>query len=68
MIKDTKWLRQRRRRTDAQKTALYARLAQLLDEQDIVRPSDLVVSIVENTRADWSFGFGRAQFVTGELG
>ena len=26
-----------------------------------------LVSIVENTDEDWSFGLGRAQFLTGEL-
>ncbi|WP_339499041.1 tautomerase family protein [Pseudomonas silesiensis] len=30
-------------------------------------PDDLIVSLVENTDADWSFGRGRAQFLTGEL-
>ncbi len=34
---------------------------QLLDAKD------LIVSITENGDADWSFGAGRAQFVTGEL-
>ena len=32
-----------------------------------VAGEDLVVGFVENTPADWSFGFGRAQYVTGEL-
>ena len=32
-----------------------------------IKPTDVMVSIVENTHADWSFGFGRAQFLTGEL-
>jgi hypothetical protein len=27
-----------------------------------------MVSIVENTDADWSFGNGEAQFLTGKLG
>ncbi len=27
-----------------------------------------MVSIVENTDADWSFGNGEAQFLTGRLG
>ena len=31
------------------------------------RASDVMVSIVTNTDADWSFGNGRAQFLTGEL-
>ena len=29
--------------------------------------ADLVVSITDNSDADWSFGYGRAQFLTGEL-
>jgi hypothetical protein len=30
-------------------------------------PSDVVVSFVENVDEDWSFGLGRAQFLTGDL-
>jgi 4-oxalocrotonate tautomerase len=26
-----------------------------------------MVSVTENTDEDWSFGYGRAQFLTGEL-
>ena len=29
--------------------------------------ADLVVSITDNSDEDWSFGYGRAQFLTGEL-
>jgi phenylpyruvate tautomerase PptA (4-oxalocrotonate tautomerase family) len=50
-----------------QKEALYAALAKRLDEEGLVRPTDLIVSVTENTRDDWSFGHGRAQFLTGEL-
>jgi len=32
-----------------------------------ILPSDVMVSITTNTDADWSFGLGRAQFLTGEL-
>jgi hypothetical protein len=32
-----------------------------------IPPSDVVVSIVTNSDEDWSFGNGRAQFLTGEL-
>jgi quinol monooxygenase YgiN len=32
-----------------------------------VKASDVVVSITENADEDWSFGYGRAQFITGEL-
>ena len=30
-------------------------------------PTDLIVSVVANERADWSFGLGRAQFLEGDL-
>jgi phenylpyruvate tautomerase PptA (4-oxalocrotonate tautomerase family) len=54
-------------RTTAQKQALYAALAERLQATAGVAPTDLVVSVTENTRADWSFGQGRAQFVEGDL-
>ena len=54
-------------RTTAQKQALYAALAQRLEDKTGLAPTDLVVSVSENTRADWSYGMGRAQFVEGEL-
>lgn len=54
-------------RPEAAKERLYALLAQKLDETPGVPPEDLVVSVVENSSADWSFGAGRAQFLTGEL-
>lgn len=54
-------------RSEAQKKALYASLARRLNEEVGLAPADLVVSISENTKADWSFGFGAAQFLEGEL-
>ena len=54
-------------RTTAQKQALYAALAERLEAKAGVAPTDLVVSVTENTRADWSFGLGRAQFLEGDL-
>ncbi|MFC0672532.1 tautomerase family protein [Brachybacterium hainanense] len=54
-------------RDAAQKQAVYARLAQRLGAAGLVRPEDLVVAVVLNGREDWSFGHGRAQFLTGEL-
>ena len=30
-------------------------------------PSDLIVSVMGNSREDWSFGLGRAQFLEGDL-
>jgi hypothetical protein len=32
-----------------------------------VRPEDLIVSVMANRHADWSFGQGRAQFLDGTL-
>jgi phenylpyruvate tautomerase PptA (4-oxalocrotonate tautomerase family) len=54
-------------RTDDRKRALYAALADRLEKQAGVKPTDVIVSIVANTHADWSFGLGRAQFLEGEL-
>ena len=54
-------------RSEEQKQAVYRELAARLDQADLVRPEDLIVSVVANERADWSFGHGRAQFLTGEL-
>lgn len=54
-------------RSEEQKQAVYRQLAARLDEAGLVRPSDLIISVVANERADWSFGHGRAQFLTGEL-
>ena len=54
-------------RSTEQKTQVYASLAARLQADCGVRPEDLVVSVTANERADWSFGLGRAQFLTGEL-
>jgi phenylpyruvate tautomerase PptA (4-oxalocrotonate tautomerase family) len=50
-----------------QKTAFYHKLCAELERSCGIKPTDVMVSIVENTHADWSFGHGRAQFLTGEL-
>jgi phenylpyruvate tautomerase PptA (4-oxalocrotonate tautomerase family) len=55
-----------RPRTGQQKTNLYTKLVEELKTCGIER-NDIVVSIVTNSDADWSFGNGRAQFLTGEL-
>jgi 4-oxalocrotonate tautomerase len=56
-----------RRRTRAMKERFYELLACNLAERCGVDPADLIVSITENGDEDWSFGHGRAQFLTGEL-
>ncbi|MCX6406875.1 MAG: tautomerase family protein [Propionibacteriales bacterium] len=50
-----------------QKRALYATLAERLEAECRLAPSDLIVSLTENTTEDWSFGHGVAQFVEGLL-
>jgi phenylpyruvate tautomerase PptA (4-oxalocrotonate tautomerase family) len=54
-------------RSEEQKRALYAGLAQRLEKATGLSPGDLVVSVATNTREDWSFGLGRAQFLDGDL-
>lgn len=53
-------------RTREQKQAMYARMSEKLKSIGI--PStDLIISVVENKKEDWSFGEGKAQFLTGDL-
>ncbi|WP_025722173.1 tautomerase family protein [Paenibacillus polymyxa] len=54
-------------RTPEQKELLYKLLVERLERGCGIAPSDVMISIVENGIDDWSFGYGRAQFLTGEL-
>ena len=54
-------------RTVEQKQLAYEQLARRLHAECRVAPTDLIVSVVANERADWSFGLGRAQFLDGAL-
>jgi phenylpyruvate tautomerase PptA (4-oxalocrotonate tautomerase family) len=56
-----------RPRTREKKEAFYRLLCEELERACGIAPSDVMVSIVENTDEDWSFGLGRGQFLTGEL-
>lgn len=56
-----------RPRPREQKEAFYRLLTQELEKSCGIAPSDVVVSMVTNSDEDWSFGHGRAQFLTGEL-
>ena len=56
-----------RRRPRELKQKFYELLASRLAERCGLAPADLIVSITENEDEDWSFGYGRAQFLTGEL-
>ena len=55
-----------RGRTDDAKQALYARIASGLETVGVAG-EDVFIGYVENGPQDWSFGFGVAQYVTGEL-
>lgn len=55
-----------RGRSVEQKQRLYAAIAEVLGTVG-VEPQDVFIGYVENGPEDWSFGFGRAQYVTGEL-
>lgn len=49
-------------RTTEMKRALYARLVELLAASPGVRPQDVMISLVEVPRENWSFGNGVAQY------
>jgi phenylpyruvate tautomerase PptA (4-oxalocrotonate tautomerase family) len=55
-----------RGRADETKQALYAEIAAGLETVGVAG-SDVFIGYVENGPQDWSFGFGRAQYLTGEL-
>jgi len=55
-----------RPRTRLEKQSFYESLCRELSRCG-VESSDVVVSVTQNSDEDWSFGFGRAQFITGEL-
>jgi 4-oxalocrotonate tautomerase len=52
-------------RTLPQKKALYRRIVENLKENPGVRPEDVLISLVEVARENWSFGNGIAQYATG---
>ncbi|KAI1629997.1 Tautomerase/MIF superfamily [Exophiala viscosa] len=54
-------------RNTATKQATYKELARKLEAECGVKGNDLIISCAQNTKEDWSFGNGVAQFLTGEL-
>jgi hypothetical protein len=49
------------------KQNFYRLLVDELQKSCGIAPTDVMVSMVENTDQDWSFGLGRAQFLEGDL-
>jgi phenylpyruvate tautomerase PptA (4-oxalocrotonate tautomerase family) len=54
-------------RSTEQKVATYGELAKRLEAECGVRSEDLIISVMANRHADWSFGLGQAQFLNGTL-
>ena len=50
------------------KETFYKLLCEKLHRYCGIPPSDLVVTVAENTEDNWSFGLGHAQFVTDPRG
>lgn len=53
-------------RTNEVKQELYQKLATAMTKVS-EDPSDLFIGYFENGPSDWSFGFGKAQYLNGEL-
>jgi 4-oxalocrotonate tautomerase len=51
-------------RTVDQKKALYRRIAELLGSDPGIRGEDVLISIVEVAKENWSFGNGIAQYAS----
>ena len=49
------------------KKNFYRLVCEELEKSCNIQKTDVVISIVENSDEDWSFGNGRGQFLTGEL-
>ncbi|GEK58495.1 tautomerase family protein [Marinococcus halophilus] len=54
-------------RTAEQKKRLYKNVAGHLQSRCHINSEDVMISITDNTEADWSFGMGEAQFLNGKL-
>jgi len=56
-----------RPRTREMKETFYKRMVEELESACGIKPSDVMMNFVTCTDEDWSFGMGRAQFLTNEL-
>lgn len=50
-------------RTEDAKRALYSKVVSNISERTATRAQDVFITLSENTRADWSFGNGVAQYL-----
>ena len=51
----------------ADKENFYRELVKELHEKTGISPEDVMINITPNTKEDWSFGNGEAQFINGKL-
>lgn len=49
-------------RSPSQKQALFARIVERLGEDPGVRPEDVLITLVEVRKENWSFGHGKAHY------
>ena len=56
-----------RPRSTASKEKFYRLVVEALEQTCGIAPNDVMINHVTCSDEDWSFGFGRAQFLTGEL-
>lgn len=54
-------------RSEEQKCLFMAELARELQENCGVTGTDLMISFITNSKGDWSFADGEAQYLTGKL-
>ncbi|RKD69644.1 tautomerase-like protein [Sinobaca qinghaiensis] len=54
-------------RTNEKKQAFYQMAVENLEKECGISPENVMINITENGEADWSFGNGEAQFLTGKL-
>jgi len=56
-----------RPRTREMKELFYRLVVEEIEKSCGIAPSDVMINLVTVADEDWSFGLGRAQFLTGEL-
>lgn len=56
-----------RPRSRQMKETFYRLVVEKLEQRCGIAPSDVMINCVTCEDEDWSFGYGRAQFLTGEL-